>query len=248
MFHASATALKRLAAAERFIGTDLPGCTGVLHTWGRHLPYHPHIHSLVPGGGRSEDRPTWCPSRANGFVPVQARSPISRALCKADMRQAGLLEPSAPQVWTIPWTVHSQAQHRGHSAFPSLAPYGFTVAIANPRLVSLQDHTVTCTSRNVGSARLRTTPLDVIALLRRCLQHVLPDGLQKVRHCGFLHARCALPLATLRLMSVQGHPGEVPLPPRTPLPPHAARCPTWGASMRVILRRWTSPRDFVDTA
>ena len=44
MFHASALALKRLAKDERFIGTDLPGFPGVLHTWGRPTavpPSHP---------------------------------------------------------------------------------------------------------------------------------------------------------------------------------------------------------------
>src|SRR5262245_21049205 len=208
MFQASATALKRLATDERFIGTDLPGFTGVLHTWGRQLQYHPHIHSIVPGGGLAEDRTTWCPSRATFFVPVKALSPIYRALFKADMRQAGLLEQIDPQVWTIPWNVHSQANHHGHSAFTYLAPYVFKVAISNQRIVSLKDHTVTCTSRKVGSARLRTTHLDVIEFLRRFLQHVLPDGFQKVRHFGFLHASCAIPLATSRLMIVQGHPDD----------------------------------------
>src|SRR5215472_5294723 len=115
LFTASALALKRLATDDRFIGTDLPGFTGVLHTWGRQLQYHPHIHYIVPGGGLSKDRTTWCPSRANFFVPVKALSPIYRALFKEEMRQAGLLEHIDPQVWTIPWNVHSQANHHGHS-------------------------------------------------------------------------------------------------------------------------------------
>src|SRR5438093_2221652 len=111
MVHASSLALKRLATDERFIGTDLPGCTGGLHTWGRQLQYHPHSHSMVPGGGLSKDRAAGVPARAHVFVPVNALSPISRAICKDDMRQAGLLEDIAPQVWTIPWNVPSQAAH-----------------------------------------------------------------------------------------------------------------------------------------
>jgi hypothetical protein len=113
MFHASATALKRLAHDERFIGTDLPGFTGVLHTWGRQLQYHPHLHSIVPGGGLSADRATWVPSRANFFVPVRALSPLYRARFQEEMRQAGLLEHIAPHVWSVPWNVHSQANHHG---------------------------------------------------------------------------------------------------------------------------------------
>ena len=84
MFHASAEALTRLATDERFLGTALPGFTGVLHPWGRQLPYHPHIHSIVPGGGLAKDRTTWRPSSAHVFVPIKARSPISRALCKEE--------------------------------------------------------------------------------------------------------------------------------------------------------------------
>jgi hypothetical protein len=198
MFHASATALKRLAADERFIGTDLPGCTGVLHTWGRQLQYHPHIHYIVPGGGLSQDRTAWRPSRANFFVPVKALSPIYRALFQEEMGHAGLLEHIDPQVWTIPWNVHSQANHHGHSAFTSLAPYVFKVAISNRRIVGLTDRTVTFTYRKVGSTRLRTAQLDVMEFLRRFLQHVLPEGFMKVRHFGFLHASCAVPLATIR--------------------------------------------------
>ena len=248
MFHASSMALKRLAADERFIGTDLPGFTGVLHTWGRQLQYHPHIHYIVPGGGLSADRTTWLPSRANFFVPVKALSPIYRALFKDEMRQAGLLEQIDPQVWTIPWNVHSQANHHGHSAFSYLAPYVFKVAISNRRIVGLRDRTVTFTYRTVGSARLRTAHLDGMEFLRRFLQHVLPDGFMKVRHFGFLHASCAVPLATLRLLIGQGHPSEGQPAPRIPPQPCMARCPTCGAPMRVVMRLWASPRDFVDTS
>ena len=132
MFNASSLALKRLAKDARFLGTDLPGFTGVLPTWGRQLPDPPHIHSSVPGGGLSEDRMTWRPARANCFVPVNALSPISQALFKDAMRHAGLLEHINPQVWTIPWNVQSQAKPSGHSAFPSLAPSVFRVAISKP--------------------------------------------------------------------------------------------------------------------
>src|SRR5438093_3068022 len=185
LFQASATALKRLAQDERFIGTDLPGFTGVLHTWGRQLQYHPHIHYIVPGGGLSRDRSAWLPSSANFFVPVNALSPIYPAIFKADIHQAGLLDHIDPQVWSIPWNVHSQARHHGHSAFTYLAPYVFKVAISNHRLVSLTGRTVTFTSRKVGSARLRTAQLDVIEFIRRFLQHVLPHGfMQFLRLCG----------------------------------------------------------------
>jgi hypothetical protein len=122
LFKASSTALKRLAKAQRVLGTHLPGFPGVLHTWGRQLQYHPHIHYIVPAGGLSKDRQTWLPSRANVFVPVKALSPLSRAVFKDDRRQAGLLKHSDPWGWAIPWNVHSPARPDGQAAVTALAP------------------------------------------------------------------------------------------------------------------------------
>jgi hypothetical protein len=244
---ASSMALTQLAKDPRFLGTTRLGCTGVLPTWGRQRQSPPHIHDMVPGGGLAPDRPAWHPSRANCLGPVQALSPISRALCKENMRQAGLLEPSAPQVWTIPWNVHRQAKHHRPSACTSLAPSVCKVALSPHRLVSLTDRPGTFTSRPVGSARLRTAQLDVMEFLRRFLQPGLPHGFVTIRHFGLLHARGALPLATIRLMLMLGHPmGGPPTSPKPPQP-RAARCPTCGAPMRRVMRVWPSPRAFVDT-
>jgi hypothetical protein len=247
MFQASSQALKRLAKDERFIGTDCPGFIGVLHTWGRQLQYHPHIHYIVPGGGLSKDRCGWLPSRANFFVPVKALSPIYRALFQEDMRQAGLLEHIDPQAWTIPWNVHSQANPNGAASFQYLAPYVFRVAISNRRIISLKERSVTFTYRKPRSARLRTTTLDAMEFLRRFLQHVLPDGFMKVRHFGFLHASCAIPTDTLRLMISKAHPIGCEPPRSEPPEPVVVFCPTCGGQMRVVMRLWTSNRAFVDT-
>jgi hypothetical protein len=247
LFKASATALKRLAQEERFIGTNLPGFTGILHTWGRQLQYHPHIHYIVPGGGLSKDRTTWLPSRDNFFVPVKALSPIYRAIFKEDMSQAGLLEDIAPHLWDIPWNVHSQANPNGHTSFKYLAPYVFKVAISNRRIVSLKDRTVTFSYRKPRSARPRTTQLDAIEFIRRFLQHVLPHGFIKVRHFGFMNATCPIPPDTVRRMILQAHPGPFNTPQDTHPAPVVASCPTCGNPMQLVMRRWTSNTDFVDT-
>jgi hypothetical protein len=70
----------------------------------------------------------------------------------------------------------------------------------------------------------------------------------KVRHFGFLHASCALPLATIHRLILQVHPSEGQPSRRTPPQPFAARCPTCGAPMRLVMRVGTSPRAFVETS
>jgi hypothetical protein len=62
-----------------------------LHTWGRQLQYHPHIHFLVPAGAVSPDRKHWLSTSENFFLPVQALSVIFRAKFRDAMDQAGLL-------------------------------------------------------------------------------------------------------------------------------------------------------------
>ncbi len=108
LFQASSTARKRLAKDERFLGTHLPGFTGILHTWGRQLQFHPHLHDIVPGGGLSQDASQWLPSRTNFFVPVKALSPIYRAIFQEEMHRAELLSHIDPQVWNMPWNVAGQ--------------------------------------------------------------------------------------------------------------------------------------------
>ena len=79
LFKASSDAIKKLAADPQRIGADLPGFFGVLHTWGRTLQYHPHIHYVVSGGAIRSLDGSWHPSRIDFFLPVKALSKIFRA-------------------------------------------------------------------------------------------------------------------------------------------------------------------------
>lgn len=246
MCNAAAAALKRLAHDARGSGTALPGLTGILHTWGRLLPSHPHMHSRVPGGGLAKDRDAWLPSRANCSVPVRALSPISRAIFADAMPTAGLLAQSDPQVWQVPWNVHSQAQPHGAPALPSRAPYVFPVAISNRRIVSLTDRTVTCTDRTPGSARPRTAHLDVLECRRRFLHHVWPSGCMQVRHCGFLSASCASTTDALRRMMPAHNETASAWPPASNNPAAALSCPHCGGEVRVISRGWSSSVVWLD--
>ena len=65
LFRTSAAALQELAYDRRFVGGQI-GMMGVLHTWGRNLAFHPHVHYLVPGGGLAPDGQTWLTSRHIG--------------------------------------------------------------------------------------------------------------------------------------------------------------------------------------
>lgn len=137
LFAASAGALKKLARNPRFLGSDLPGFTGVLHTWGRQLQFHPHVHSIVPAGRLSADRSCWLPSRKNFLFPVRALSTVYRALFQERMGREGFLDRIDPAVWRTPWVVHCQPAGDGANALKYLARYVFRVAISDRRIVGV---------------------------------------------------------------------------------------------------------------
>jgi hypothetical protein len=143
LFEASSAALRTLSADPKFVGTDRLGFFGVLHTWGRTLEYHPHVHYVVPGGGLSADGSRWLPSRADFLVPAKALSIVFRAKFRDILRRENLLNLVDPAVWSRDWVVHSQAAGDGRESLRYLAPYVFRVAIGDHRIVSCDDGKVT---------------------------------------------------------------------------------------------------------
>ena len=237
LFEASSQALRALAANPRFVGTDRLGFFGVLHTWGRTLDYHPHVHYVVPGGGIDEDGSRWLPSRANFLVPEKPLSILFRGKFRGILARENLLHLVDPAVWQRDWVVDSQAAGDGSASLRYLAPYVFRVAIGDHRIVSCEDGKVTFTYRRVGSKRLRKMTLDAIEFRRRFLQHVLPAGFQKVRHYGFLSPNCATSIAAVRwLVTVHNQAKFVLLAKRTeePAAPPVPRCPSCGGPMVIL--------------
>ena len=100
LFKASSDAIKKLALDQHYIGADLPGFFGVLHTWGRTLHYHPHIHYVVSGGALCSSDGSWHPSRIDFFLPVKALSKIFRAKFRDLIKQAQLFDQIPPMSGT----------------------------------------------------------------------------------------------------------------------------------------------------
>jgi predicted RNA-binding Zn-ribbon protein involved in translation (DUF1610 family) len=196
-FRASAAAMQHLARAPRFVGGQM-GMVGVLHTWGRNLRYHPHIHFLVPGGGLATDGQTWLPTRKGFLLPVKALSRIVRAKFRDALRQTSLFALAPASIWRQAWVVHCQPVGNGLTALKYLAPYIFRVAISNNRILKLAEGKVTFRYRTTDTGKLKTCSLPAEEFIRRFLQHVLPKGFVKVRYYGFLSSGCRQRLAAIR--------------------------------------------------
>jgi hypothetical protein len=234
LFKASSETIKKLAADEKYIGGDLPGFLGVLHTWGRQLAYHPHIHYVVPGGALSKNDGSWHPSRIDFYLPVKAMSKIFKAKFRDEMRKSNLDSHIPQDVWDQDWVVNCQAMRAGAHSIRYLAPYVFKVAISNSRIIKVEDHKVFFKYKKPHSNRWRTMVLDVMEFMRRFLQHVLPCGFMKVRYYGFLSPGSSVPLERVKALIELSFGFEVTPPDSTVEPFDLPTCNRCGGSLKCI--------------
>lgn len=226
MFDAAAFALQTVLAHERFCGADTVGFTSVLHTFGRDLNYHPHVHVIVPGGGiqRACDQPAassgpsgsstqtgerrpgggmsdgaWKSTRPGFLAPVKLLSKLFRMEFERRLReQLSATDFPSAEDFRREFVSDVEAVGDGVATLKYLSRYVFRTAITNNRIVSLSNNAVTFTYRKSGEQRDRLMTLPVFEFLRRFLQHVLPRRLQKIRHYGFLSRRSNIDLDDLR--------------------------------------------------
>jgi hypothetical protein len=251
LFEASSSAIQTLAADPKYIGSSRVGFFGVLHTWGRTLEYHPHVHYVVPGGAVCADGSRWLPSRADFLVPVKALSILFRSRFRDLLKRAGLLGQTDPAVWRQDWVVHSQAVGDGRASLQYLAPYVFRVALSDRRIVSCENGQVTFSYRKSGTNHWRKMTLDALEFIRRFLQHVLPSGFQKVRHYGFQSANSRLSTdAVCWLVTLHNSQRFALLAKRVePTPPRPRiRCAECGGAMRLTSFLPAREPDYCDTS
>ena len=186
LFKCAAQALQKLADDIKYLG-GIAGMFGILHTWGRDLSYHPHVHFIVPGIAYFKEGDALLFAKENFLVPVKALSVIFRAkFCDALRKADEQLFKSIPaQSWKEDWVVHCESVGSGEAALKYLATYVFRVAISNNRILSTDNRKVAFEYRDSETKQLKTMTLDAFEFMRRFLQHVLPIGFVKVRYYGF---------------------------------------------------------------
>ena len=243
LMKAAAKAHMKLAADPRYVGGKT-GILAILHTWTRTLEYHPHVHCLVPGGGVSPDG-SWIPSRPDYLVPVKALSKIFRGIFM-DLARKALPDIILPtSVWKQSWVVYSKATVQGADrVLDYFGRYVHRVAIANSRIVSIDNGRVVFRYRKVGQTTGRTMSLDAHEFIRRFLQHVLPRGVHKVRYYGLWAPSNRALLQRIRDELAEHQPKlavqdllepQPSKPARSPRPREGQPCPHCGEGVLVWL-------------
>jgi len=188
-FVQAAAALQAIAAMPRHLGAEL-GMLGVLHTCGRQLQHHPHLHFIIPGGGLRPDRKKWRRCRKpEWFLPNNAIAATLRERMDAALRAAApdLHAGIAESVWREAWWVHVQPAGSGENVVKYLARYVQHTAISDQRILHADDEAVRFAYTDSATGERRDCTLTAAEFLRRYLQHILPPGQHRVRYFGWLH-------------------------------------------------------------
>jgi len=272
LFKAAAETLATIAADPKHLGARI-GLIAVLHTWGSALTHHPHVHCIVPGGGLSADGTRWIACRKGFFLPVRVLSRLFRRRFLEKLMAAHargrlsffgdlvhLADAEAFAAHLAPlrraeWVVYAKPPFGGPAAVLAyLARYTHRVAIANSRLVAIDDHAVRFRWKDyrtadptTGAVKIRTMALSPDEFIRRFLLHVLPAGFHRIRHYGLLAKGPRAPdLGRLRKL-IAAQTGETAAPADTqpdPVEPEPQTCPGCGGRLRIVevFRRGCAPR------
>ena len=255
LFRCAWATVATFAADPKWLGART-GAVAVLHTWGRRLQYHPHIHMVVPSGGLTA-RGGWRRCGKSFFAPVKAMSKVFRAKllegvralaptldlggCASHLAGVGVLDSLVDRLFSKGWVVYCKRPFADAGCVLSyLGRYTHRVAISNSRIKSLKDGVVTFEYRDTGNGRVRECRLDACEFIRRLLMHVLPKGFCKIRHYGILASRGKRErLALCRRLTSTPEPAPPPCGDellRRMLGRDPSRCPRCGATMLPMLR------------
>jgi len=199
LFKAVGKTLVQCAKNTEYLGAQA-GAVALLHTWGQTLVYHPHIHTIVPAGGLSDDGMEWIPSAKNFFVPVKVLSSVFRgvlcrlleeAINKGEIKlpdDTACFQTLKTKCYDKKWVVYAQKPFSSpENLIRYLGNYTHRVAISNHRIIDYKDGKVTFYYKdNKAGGTRKTMSLDAGEFIRRFMQHVLPSGFCKIRYFGFM--------------------------------------------------------------
>jgi len=177
------------------------GMTAVLHTWGQILSPHVHLHCLIPGGALSNDQSQWHSAKSNYLFPLKALSKHFRGTLVSALRSAyrkGKLHrlhadkfaQCLSQLMHRDGVVYSKAYlKKAETIVRYLGRYTHKIALSDSRITAINNEQVTLHYKDYRDNKNKCMSFDGAEFIRRFLLHVLPEGLMRIRHYGFLSNR-----------------------------------------------------------
>ena len=215
LYHAANKALTELSTDPKHFGAKI-GYICILHTWGSKLNYHPHLHTIVLGGGLDKNN-RWKDKGKTFFLPVKVMSAVFKKYYLQELKilnESGRLKFTGTasrlknhysfkellnSLYETDWIVYTKETFAGaQEVFRYLGKYTHRIAISNRRIVSFDDNNVTFMAKDYkDDGKYKPMTISGETFLSRFLLHVLPKGFVRIRYYGILACRCKKDKMTL---------------------------------------------------
>jgi len=194
--------IKKLASDPKYLGA-MPGILMALHTWGRNLTLHPHIHCLITDGGVKND--CWIKPKRKIFIPVKVITAVFKAIFTKHLRnEYKAREIKLPtkmnesgfyfmigQVYKKTWNVECCKPYRnGNGIATYLAKYVRGGAIKNQQIKKVSKQEVVFSYKNYKKNKQSLMTLSIDAFIGRVLEHVSVSKKMTIRRFGIYHNSC----------------------------------------------------------
>ena len=215
LYHSANKTLTELSRDPKHFGAKI-GFICVLHTWGSQMNYHPHLHTIVLGGGLDKKN-HWKDKGKQFFLPVKIMSAVFKKHYLEELKQlhesgklsytgqASTLKNSYEfkellnKLYEKDWIVYSKRTFAGaQEVFQYLGKYTHRIAISNRRITSMDENNVTFHAKDYRTdGKYKPFTVSGEVFLSRFLLHVLPSGFVRIRYYGILACRCKKDQVTL---------------------------------------------------
>lgn len=201
LFKATSESILELAEDPKWLGAKV-GITSILHTWGQTMEFHPHIHSIVTGGGLKNNK--WVSCDKDYLFKVQVLGTLFRGkflyYLKQEFKNLTLnsqlkditsfnkfLETLYKKTWI---TYIEPPKGKTENVIEYVGRYSFRIAISNERIKNIDNGLVTFEYKDYkDNSKIKEMTISAEEFIRRFLLHVLPDNFTKIKHYGLLSNR-----------------------------------------------------------
>lgn len=207
LYHAASATISELTTDPKYLGAKA-GYICILHTWGSEMNFHPHIHTILLGGGLTSKN-QWKDNGNDFFLPIRVISKVFREKYLEELkllwkdeklqfygssekyRNHYQFKELLDTCYSIEWVPYCKKTFNGaQSVINYLGKYTHRIAISNYRIISMNEKTVTFSVKDYhNEGKWKKLTLSGIEFIRRFLMHVPPKRFVRIRHYGLLCSR-----------------------------------------------------------
>jgi len=189
-----------------------PGILLALHTWGRQLNLHPHIHALVAAGGLTTKN-QWQPVKNNFLLPVRAVKAYYRGKFQARVKQALkdkalILPPDQTEagvhqlikrLYKKQWSVRIEEKYsHGKGVLLYLSRYLLGGPFKAQQIRSMDSEHIRFSYKDHREKRQKILTLSIDEFMRRILMHIPEPRIHTLRHYGLYASQARTARETCR--------------------------------------------------